>query len=389
MSKLNPIIEALDGIDEDHVLKAVAVKKKNKPLRIAVIAAAAALALGGTAAAATLGDDPPIKINDKTVTFKSDAYVDENGYTVRTRTVETPIDLAAYDPVGVVRAVFRENAKAPDQHKVYDELGVNIHEISVGKYFIFVETDKEGETPYRGMMFGGSDMYHTTVSGTPDDEYNIEIWQDPIQIIKQQTGEIRLRDMSVEEKINTHLEYGWDFGYPDYGGLEHPSMRELFEADVHSAAGEVDCLRFDGLPSEAMELYGYAPVSAEGLTEKAGLTVVMYKSGEYNSDAGEWEFPDGKKIVQQMFIYTLTDEESGADVKLTVWRSAENKETYTDHFGFDYEYVTLNDGGTARIHRSEYGENIVEYERGGAAYALVTRLDRDGVDRIMQKLGLV
>lgn len=385
MSELNPIISALDGIDENYALKAVTVKRKNKPLKIAVIAAAAALALGGTAAAATLGDDPPIKINDKTVTFKSDTYVDQNGYTVRTRAVEVPTGIAGYEPVGVVRAVHDKDWN----DEVYDELGVNIHEISVGNYYIFIDGEKEGEIPFSATMFGSSELHHVAINRTPDGEYNIEIWQDPIQVVKQQSEENRVRNMSVEEKMNLYLEYGFDFGYPDFGGLEHPSMRVLVENDARGHSGEADVQIFDSLPSEIMKLYGYAPVSAEGLTEKAGLTVVMYKSGEYNSDAGKWEYPDGKKIIQQMFVYTLTDEDSGMDVKLTVWRSAENKDTYTDHFGFDYEYITLNDGTTARLHRSENGESIAEYEHGGAAYALVTRLDRDGIERVMQRLGLI
>lgn len=389
MSNLNPIIEALDGIDESYALNAVARKKKNKPLRIAAIAAAAMLALGGTAAATTLGDDPPIKINDKVVSFKSDTYVDKNGYTIRTRAVETPIAHVAYDPVGTVRAAFFPENASPDQYVLYDELGVNIGEVSHGKYFFFIEIEKEGEIPQHAMRGGGSDLYHTSMSGTPDGEYNIEIWQDPIQIMRQKSAEKQEANMTVEEKAEEFLINGWDIGYPDYGGFRHPSMTELFEADMHGSFGGRDTLKFTSMPGEAMKLYGYAPVSAEGLTEKAGLTVIMGLNGEYDSDTDTWEYPDGKQIDQQIFIYTMTDEESGMDVKFTVWRSAENKDTYTDHFDLDYEYAALADGSTARFHTSENGENIMEYEHGGAAYALVTRMDRDGIERVMKRLGVI
>lgn len=385
MNKLNPIIEALDGIDENTALAAAQSKRRmKKPLKIAVIAAAATLLLGTTAAAATLGEHPIIKLNDKQVTPRFSSYVNENGWTIKTSAIEYPVDIAGYAPVGEIRAVYDDTTgdKRNDMHW-YDELGVLLDRVS-DQMRMGLEATKEGENDVVGMKGTAfSDHHQSEFMNADGTEISIECWQDPIQAAKQALAEKRWAGMSIDEKIETTLRYGWDYGYPEYGGFEHPTMRQLLEAD---AQGMSNVQKFKSLPSEAMKLYGYAPVSIDGFSERGGL-LVTFDVNDHRTEHGSVR-DDDPKIIQQMFVYTLTEEESGKDVKFTVWRSAAEKDVYTDHFGFDYEYIPLNNGTEARLHQSGFSNYIVEFTKDGAAYAAVLDLDRDLVERVLTGMEL-
>lgn len=375
MNKINPLFDAVSEIDDKTVADFIP-KYKTKPrkaLKIAVIIVAAALLLGTTAAAATLGDNPIVKINNKQVTPWHSSYVDENGWTVETTVVKMPFDYSCYTPIGEVRAVFEAE---PMEDRIYDELGVLLNDISNGMN-LYVNAQKPGETPMHISHGRFYENYHQHETITPEGEIIIDCWQDPIQALESANREKQYERMTIDEKLEEWMKFGNDFF--EYGGFEHPSRRELLEMGAKTSGGFADVHTFECAPSEAMKLYGYAPVSIDGFSEKAGLTVVMYKDAD--SDTGEYT------IFQQMFVYTLVEEQSGAEVLFTVWRSAEKKDTYTDHFDFEYEYIPLNNGTSARLHQSD-NRCIVEFEKDGAAYGL--RLGgRPAADSVLEKMGLL
>ena len=138
-----------------------------------------------------------------------------------------------------------------------------------------------------------------------------------------------------------------------------------------------------------MKLYGYAPISIDGFSEKAGTTVVIYTNAVLTEDKTRYTFIGDKEITQQMFVYTLVEEQSGTEVLFTVWRSAEHKDTYTDHFDFEYEYIRLNNGTQARLHQSADYSYILEFEKDGAAYGLQLGRERDLADSILDKMELL
>ncbi len=379
MSKLNPIIEALDGIDENFAAEATKKRKAKKPLKIVVISVAAALLLGGTAAAATLGEHPLVKLNGNQVTPKYSSYVNADGWTVETTVVQLPIDTAAYKPAGEIRGVLNG-----DDIEIYDELGVKVYDVS-GDLNIYCNAAKPGETPIHTLHSFSYSDYHEREDITADGVHQIEFWQDPIQAARSAAEQSRYDRMSVDEKVNYLLMWGWDIGYPEYGGFERPTMRELVELGAQTSSGSAVIADFEQLPGEIMpEYYGYEPVSLDGFTEKSGLQTLIFNQIKAADNSTE-----EKLISQEMFIYTLTDAASGKDVKFTVWRSADEKDVYTDHFGFEYEYISLNNGTTARLHQSGFSSYIVEFEKDGAAYGIQCDIDRELVERVLQKMDLL
>lgn len=377
MKQLNPIIEALDGIDEDIALAAAKRRKKNKPLKIVIISVAAALLLGTTAAAATLGKNPLVKLNNRTYPSKFWSYTDENGWTLKTTVVDLPEDYTkySYKPVGEIRPVFTANATGRDEFKYYDELGVLLDEVT--DLYIFCNAEKPDEDLIKYIRFSQIPDRHVRITGGTDGTEYINIWQDPIQAGQAAYGEWVYDRMSLDEKVELWLNSGWDFGIPNAGGYKHPSIQEIVgnASDFYSTWALI--AKFDGSPSAAAErFYDYSLDIPEGFAEKDDIQTITYH-----------EF-DLSMITQQMFIYTVTDDTSGKDVKFTVWRSAEAKDTYTDHFGFEYEYITLNNGTQARLHQSGY-TYIVEFEKDGAAYAFQTDIDRGLVERVLDKMGMM
>lgn len=388
MNKLNPIFDAVSEIDDKNVADFIP-KYKTKPrkaLKIAAVTVAAALLLGTSAAAATLGDDPIVKINNKQVTPWYSSYVNENGWTVKTTAVEIPFAYCRYRPVGEVRAAFDGNSF---DTRLYDELGVRLDEIADNINF-YINAEKPGETPFLGAHGTVYEDYHQSETITPEGEILIDIWQDPVQAVKSANEKKRYENMTVDERIEEMRVYGDLIEFSEFGGFEHPSMRELFEADgigLYSITNNV--VKFECTPSEAMKLYKYAPVSINGFSEKAGTTVVIYTNAVLTEDKTRYTFIGEKQITQQMFVYTLVEEQSGTEVLFTVWRSAENKDTYTDHFDFEYEYIQLNNGTQARLHQSADNSYFLEFEKDGAAYGLQLDRKRDLAESILEKMELL
>jgi len=388
MNKINPIFDAVTEIDDKMVSDSIT-KYKTKPrkaLKITAIAAAAMVLLGTAAAAATFGDDPLVKINNKQVVPLHSTYVDENGWTVETTVVQTPQTvLSSYTPVGEVRAVFDEELFAVD---FYDELGVRLNGITTNS-FVFVNANKPGETPVKMSGINTADNFHQSVSTSSDGRIiNIEFWQDPAQAIKSEINKKRRKEMTADEWIEKWAPYEKIIAFPGYGGFERPSMRELFDANAKCLfAADDSVLTFEGAPGEAMKLYGYAPVALDGFSEKAGTTVVVYTNAVFDEE--KHVMNSGDEIIQQMFVYTLVDERNGNEILFTVWRSAENKDAHTDHFDFEYEYITLNNGTQARLHQSADGYFILEFEKDGAAYGLRFGGGRDMAEYILEKMELL
>lgn len=388
MNKLNPIFDAVSDIDDKTVADFIP-KYKTKPpkaLKIAAVAVAAALLLGTTAAAATLGDDPIVKINNKQVTPWYSSYVNENGWTVKTTAVEIPFAYCRYRPVGEIRAVFYSNSS---DIRFYDELGVRLDDITDNINF-YINAEKPGENPFSGAHGTVYEDYHQSETITPEGEILIDIWQDPVQAVKSANAKKRYENMTVDERIEEMQVYGDLIEFSEFGGFEHPSMRELFEADgmgLYSITN--NAVKFECIPSEAMKLYKYAPVSINGFSEKAGTTVVLYTNAVLTEDKTRYTFIGDKEITQQMFVYTLVEEQSGTEVLFTVWRSAENKDTYTDHFDFEYEYIQLNNGTQARLHQSADNSYFLEFEKDGAAYGLQIGRERDLAESILEKMELL
>ncbi len=388
MNKINPIFDAVTEIDDKMVSDSIT-KYKTKPrkaLKITAVAAAAMVLLGTAAAAATFGDDPLVKINNKQVVPLYSTYVDENGWTVETTVVQTPQTvLSSYTPVGEVRAVFDEEPFTVD---FYDELGVRLNQITTNS-FMFVNANKPGETPVKMTGINTADNFHQSASMSADGKIiNIEFWQDPAQALKSEFEKKRSEKMTVDEKIEEFAPYESIIAFPGYGGFERPSMRELIEAGGNGLyASDVSVLTFEGAPGEAMKLYGYAPVALDGFSEKAGTTVVVYTNAVFDEE--KRVLNSGDEIIQQMFVYTLVDERNGNEFLFTVWRSAENKDVYTDHFDFEYEYITLNNGTQARLHQSADGSFVLEFEKEGAAYGLQFSGERDLAEFVLEKMELL
>lgn len=394
-TKLNPIYKALDGIDEDIAAR-VAVKRRkiNKPLKIAVISVAAAMLLGTTAAAATLGEHPIVKLNGKSVTPRFSSYVDDNGWKIDTTVIEYPADdTIGYSPVGEVRGVYNENGKTLfEDVKHFDELGIELDNIT-SQLRISFNAEKEGEIPIHFIKLSSHPNYHYHESGNADGtEIKIELWQDPIQAAKDALAEKAYARMSVDDKIELSLREYYDFGHPEYGGYAHPSMRDIFTEDAHGSYGSPDVINFSGFPSTiAGKYFDYTFDQPDGFTEKEGIQIIQYDNHYYEKIDGinQCTYDGDPMIIQQIFIYTMTDSESGKDVKFTVWRSAEEKDVDTSCFKFDYGYIPLKNGTEARLHQSADYNYIVEFEKDGAAYALVCGLDRELVNRVLENMNLL
>lgn len=382
MTKLNPLIEAIGEIDDALVEKAQAPSKKRARIRTLIIAAAAVLLLGTTAAGATFGNNPIVKINNKKVASRYSSYVNEDGWTIETTAVELPVDCCRYQPIGEIRATFDS-----DTHDVvcYDELGVRLNEIS-NWVNLYVNAEKDGETPFHFISGHVDGDHHQGETMSADGKViEIEFWQDPAQALKSINDEKKLERITVDERLEVLRIYGDPFEYAELDGFKCPTYRELFEAEgacriTNKAAN------FKSAPSEVMKLYDYAPVELKGFSEKAGLSVFFF------TDEVRWEnglYMEVHEITQQMFIYTLVEEQSGTEVLFTVWRSAENKDTYTDHFDFDYEYIPLNNGSNARFHKGLDDIFILEFEKDGAAYGLKFDGERDFAETILERMGLL
>ena len=141
----------------------------------------------------------------------------------------------------------------------------------------------------------------------------------------------------------------------------------------------------------AGKYYDYILDQPEGFTEKEGILIIQYDNHYFEEIDGidQWRYDGDPMIIQQIFIYTMTDSASGKDVKFTVWRSAEEKDVDTSCFKFDYEYIPLKNGTEARIHQSVDYNYIVEFEKDGAAYAFVCDLDRELVNRVLENMDLL
>ncbi len=385
MSKLNPLFETITEIDNKIVAEFVPkkLKKPHKALKITVVAAAAALLLGTAATAATFGDDPIVKINNKQVAARHSSYVNESGWTVETTFVELPFKRGSYSPVGEIRAVYDEFSGIGSY---YDEFGIQMDNITSNSV-VFFSADKSGETPVTGTHGKFGDNYHSSVTVSSDSSnINVELWQDPIQALQSATA----KKMTIEEQIEMLSLYTSIIEYSGYGGFECPSVRELLETGGKGTFDSVNSvICFECAPSEAMRLYNYAPLQIDGFSEKAGATVVLYTNAVWNENDHEYTFSDDEEIVQQMFVYTLIEEESGNEIQFTVWRSEENKDTYTDHFDIEYEYIPLNNGTQACFHRSSDGFYLLEFEADGAAYGLRLNGGRGAADQILNKMDLL
>lgn len=392
MKQLNPIIEALDGIDEDIALAAAAKRRRmKKPLRIAIVSVAAALLLGTTAAAATMGEHPIVKFNNKTITPKFSSYVDDNGWKIDTTVFPYGVYQYEYDPVGEIRGVYDVNAEDPrDETRFYDELGIELNGVITDLRMGFRAT-KEGEIDFGTMSIRNHSNYHQSETENADGTViKIDLWQDPVQIVMDALSEKAYARMTLDEKIDRWIQLQTDYTFPGYGGFAHPTLRELF-AEETTGTGVVG---FKGLPSDAAgKYYDYKFDQPEGFTEKEGLQVIQFSNDIYVE--GKFEYTkelvkaDEPLVIQQIFIYTMTDDESGKDVKFTVWRSAEEKDVDTSCFKFDYDYITLKNGTEARIHQSADYNYIVEFEKDGAAYAFVCGLDMELVNRVLENMRMM
>lgn len=380
MKQLNPIIESLDGIDENLALAAANRRKMKKPLKIVIIAVAAAMLLTTTAAAtaATLGEDPLIKLNNRSYHGKTGSYTDQNGWTLKTTFIALPREYgnSGYIPVGEMRPVFNENEDGLDNIIYYDELGVRV-DGSNSKMYILTEIEKPGETSIKRVSNFSLSYRHQRMSIDTDGTICIDIWQDPLQAAQEAHQKALIARVPVDEQVENAIKGGWGRMLSGYGGYKHPSLHDIFANSCTLIGGKNILIGSDGSPSAlARKLYDCTLDIPEGFAEKDGFQAVSFCDH------------DAKLVTQQMFIYTLTDQASGKDVKFTVWRSAEKKDTYTDHFGFEYEYITLNNGTKARLHQSGY-TYIAEFEKDGAAYAFQCDVDRELVENVLKSFGVL
>lgn len=383
MTNINSLFEAIGEIDEAMIEKAQAPAKKRVGLRVAISAAAAVLLLG-TTAAATFGDNPIVKINNKKVKARYSSYVNEDGWTIETTAVELPVDYCRYQPVGEIRAVYDSDT---NDAVCYDELGVRCEfgEIALWGHF-YVIANKDGETPFHFSAGITDDNHHQSETMTADGKsIEIEFWQDPAQALKSELEDKKFKRQTADERYADFLIYGDPFEYAELDGFKCPTYHELFAIEdirITNHAATFPSL----LPSEAMKLYDYAPVELKGFSEKAGLSVFFFTDAERSEDGMKVTVT---AVTQQMFVYTLVEEQSGAEVLFTVWRSAENKDTYTDHFDFDYEYIPLNNGTNARLHQGLDDIFILEFEKDGAAYGLNLGTERGMAETVLEKMKLL
>ena len=388
MNKLNPLLDVMSELDDKTVadLAAGYARKRKKPWKIVVIAAAAVLLLG-TTAAATFGNDPVVKINHKRVKSIYSSYVNEDGITIETTAVELPVDYCRYRPAGEIRAACDSDT---GEIVCYDELGVRLDKISNWlELFVYMEKEGEMRTLFsRGQADGehyqGGSMTHD------GKEIEIEFWQDPIQALKSAHERKKFERQTVDERLEDFKIYGDPIEYAELGGFKCPTYRELFGAEgIEWGSITSGAATFKTTPSEVLKLYDYAPVSLEGFSEKAETSAFLFANPVCSEEEHRYIYDDNTRVIQQMFVYTLVEDRSGTDVVFTVWRSAKNKDTYTDHFDFDYEYIPLNNGTQARLHQSVYDFYILEFEKDGAAYGLKFDGGRNFAESILQKMGLL
>lgn len=380
-TKLNPLYNALDGIDEDIAVNVLANRKKNKkPLKIVILSVAAAALLGTTAAAAgtaVILASRKAVIDGVTYTPGFSSYIDKNGMRIEVTAIPYSNYKASYEAVGESRGVYNEHDRLHEM-RIFDELGIELPLITNQAYEYSIT--KAGEKTERDEP----DIVASTYTNADQEKFN---------------------SMSVDEKIDYFLNNQVDLGRPGYIGFEHPSMREIFsDGGTGRNAGNrmgwefTDIINFDGLPGHISEkYYNFSLDQLEGFTEKDGLQILQYFN-QFQRKISEEEVvykdrnyldEEDPRITQQIFIYTMIDDESGKDVKFTVWRSADEKEDNTGCFDFYYEYIPLNNGTEARLHQSADSKFIVDFEKDGSAYAVVTEFDRELVDRVLTNMNLL
>lgn len=156
--------------------KPVKKRFKFKPLVIAAAAIATMAMSAVTVNALSSGDNPPIKINGKTVDAYFTSYVDECGHTVDIYVVEFPKEIlmsppkdADPEPVGELKAVH--NFDADDSIVLVDEAGNTFSRGLFGKY-IQVCINKNGEAGYIYGHNGGGvkEQYGMEISYSPNDK---------------------------------------------------------------------------------------------------------------------------------------------------------------------------------------------------------------------------
>ena len=379
MNKTNPIFEALNELNENYAAEAILPRKKKmkKPLKIALIVVAATLALGTTAIAASSGDRPVMKLNHKEMIADYDEYVNADGWTVKTLTALEPYDeIVPYRPVGRIRAYY-ENG----DFTFYDELGVNINRIAADTD-LFGTAFKGDESDLHAKFADGPD-YLRGRGGIAGDYSSMEFeeWIDPIKYAEYQVMLAKFNRMSIQEKVYYLNLNGYDY-YDGFNGISHPTAEEHFTLDgnAHTSMNGFDdfcAFSYQSTPSEVYKIFGFTPIIGADMTEDTARCFALLN---YNND--------NKEFTQGLYQYSLTDMASGTPIDFTAWHYADLKDTFTDHYGFDYEYIELNDGTQARLHRSITGDYIAEFEHEGSAYAFKTSLDRDNVTRILANLGV-
>ena len=402
MNNTNRIFEAMNDLDENYAAEAILPRKKKmkKPLKIAIIVVAATLLLGTSAVAASSGDHPIMKLNHRQMLADYDEYVNENGWTVKTLTaVEPQDDIPTYRPVGKIRAVYNENDTGI--FTFYDELGVDLEITQDTDIFGTAFKDDKSDMHEKGA--NGPDYLRGRASIAADYSWvSYEDWVDPIEYIKYKADEVAWNRKSLQEKADmlNSLEYGRYSTLKDFGGIPHPTAEEHYTVDgcpstyIHNFDiapsdrpdySSNDILfkhyityNYRCIPSTALKMFGFTPLIGENMTESVGRCFVKLDIDN-----------DLKEFTQGMYQYSLNDTASGTPIEFTVWHKAELRESFTDHFDFEYEYIELNNGTQARLHRSVSGDYIAEFEYDGAFYAFKTSVDRDGVTRILIDLGVL
>ncbi len=392
MTEFNPIFEALDGLDENIAAEAVrpAKKKMKKPLKIAIIAVAATLALGMSAVAATSGSNPIIKINKRQISGDYEEYVNSEGYTVKTVAAVIPqSDMPTYRPIGKIRAEYVDGS-----FYFYDELGVKINDIAEDTAFYGTSSKDNKVLDSHAKGYESPDYLEGIMTVAADYSYvEYTEWVNLIKYAEYKSNTAKWNRLSLQEKIdfyNMELEAAGVNYYNDYGGISHPTTKEQLALNGigHFSAGDnqitgpdgvfydpFNAYSFENTPTEIFKLFGFDPLAVEEMSEnKCRCFAMLYYDQEL------------KEFTQGIYQYTLTDDETGAPIEFTAWHYADKRECHTDHFDFDYEYVTLDSGAEARIHRSVNGSYIAEFEKDGAAYAFTTDLDRGIVIRILNNL---
>lgn len=149
---------------------------KFKPLVIAAAAMATMAVSAVTVNALSTGDNPPIKINGKTIDAYFTSYVDECGHTVDIYVVDFPEDIlmalpqySEPQPVGELKAVH--DFDVDDSIVLVDEEGNTFNGSFFGKY-VQVCIQKEGETGYNYGFNGGGvkESYDMEILYSPADK---------------------------------------------------------------------------------------------------------------------------------------------------------------------------------------------------------------------------